>query len=110
MVTRTNLMVDLAPCIDELPAPVPTVQPQTVDRQVSTRNTGSKVKQVSWGWNQAAGAEAARVCGGGPDSCLRTNCLVHMCSCITLICCSARRCLSSTTCAMSPGSSTPWLL
>lgn len=46
MVTRTGLSVELAACIDELPAPVPTVQLQSSDRQITTRTAGSKVKQV----------------------------------------------------------------
>lgn len=45
MVTRTGAHVELSPCIDELPAPLATVQPQATDRQITTRNTGSKGKQ-----------------------------------------------------------------
>ena len=43
LVTRTGQQVELAPSIDELPAAQPTVQPQSADRAINTRNTGAKV-------------------------------------------------------------------
>ncbi|PNH12375.1 hypothetical protein TSOC_000649 [Tetrabaena socialis] len=36
--------IDLQPCVDEVPAPYPTVQPLVSDRQITTRTTGAKSK------------------------------------------------------------------
>ncbi|PNW85357.1 hypothetical protein CHLRE_03g182600v5 [Chlamydomonas reinhardtii] len=44
LTTRTGTAIDLQPCVDEVPAPYPTVQPMNADRQMTTR-TKSKVSQ-----------------------------------------------------------------
>ena len=41
LVTRSAQVVDLPPCVDEVPAPQATVQPQYTDRQIQTRHTGT---------------------------------------------------------------------
>lgn len=46
LVTRSGCIVEMQQCVDDLPAPHPTVQPQSSDRYITTRNTGaSKGKQ-----------------------------------------------------------------
>mmetsp|Transcript_27769 Transcript_27769/g.70787 ORF Transcript_27769/g.70787 Transcript_27769/m.70787 type:complete len:333 (-) Transcript_27769:359-1357(-) len=48
LITRTGVAVELAPCIDELPATQATVQPQPSDRQaLNTRGTGTKGAKAS---------------------------------------------------------------
>mmetsp|Transcript_25976 Transcript_25976/g.56618 ORF Transcript_25976/g.56618 Transcript_25976/m.56618 type:complete len:354 (-) Transcript_25976:777-1838(-) len=43
--TRSGTQLDLQPCVDEVPAPYPSVQPGSLDRQITTRNTKGKVSQ-----------------------------------------------------------------
>ncbi|KAL6765788.1 hypothetical protein V8C86DRAFT_2449554 [Haematococcus lacustris] len=45
LLTRTAVAVELHPCIHDLPASQPTVQPQCSERQVTTRNTGAKASK-----------------------------------------------------------------
>lgn len=43
--TRNGTTIELQPCVDETPAPYPTVQPMASDRQITTRTTaGAKSK------------------------------------------------------------------
>lgn len=46
LITRTGSTVELQPCMEEIPAPLPTLQPAGSDRQISTRSTsvGGKSK------------------------------------------------------------------
>ncbi|GFR40958.1 hypothetical protein Agub_g1622 [Astrephomene gubernaculifera] len=44
LTTRSGTTIDLQPCVDEVPAPYPTVQPAVSDRQITTRTTGAKSK------------------------------------------------------------------
>ncbi|EFJ52132.1 hypothetical protein VOLCADRAFT_103146 [Volvox carteri f. nagariensis] len=46
LTTRSGATIDLQPCVDEVPAPYPTVQPMVSDRQITTRTTGAKSKYV----------------------------------------------------------------
>jgi len=41
LVTRSAQFVELPPCIDDCPAVQATVQPQSIDRQINTRHTGT---------------------------------------------------------------------
>lgn len=42
LVTRSGSVVEMQPCVDDLPAPQATVQPQASDRAITTRNTGAR--------------------------------------------------------------------
>lgn len=44
LTTRGGTVIELQPCVDEVPAPYPTVQPAASDRQITTRTTGAKSK------------------------------------------------------------------
>lgn len=44
LTTRSGTTIDLQPCVDETPAPYPTVQPVGHGRQITTRTTGAKSK------------------------------------------------------------------
>ncbi|KAG2499895.1 hypothetical protein HYH03_002183 [Edaphochlamys debaryana] len=44
LTTRTGNTIDLQPCVDEVPAPYPTVQTGMGDRQMTTRTAGAKSK------------------------------------------------------------------
>lgn len=45
LVTRVGTVIELRPCVDEVPAPYPTVLPQGADRQVQTRTGKGKQSQ-----------------------------------------------------------------
>lgn len=45
LVTRNHTLQELHPCVDEVPAPFPTIVPSSSSRTVSTRTVGAKAKQ-----------------------------------------------------------------
>ena len=47
LTTRTGTAIDLQPCVDEVPAPYPTVQPMNADRQMTTRTKSKSVRVVA---------------------------------------------------------------